>query len=115
MAAGGRGEMAYAAGLGPVGGDTVGVQIPPPALYPLDKTVARDGVIGDPSTVSYAMWTSTAPISTWSTDIYMVSSQLFNVTTPASAAASSLTLKLISRIRALCQHPVFRAHPDFPE
>src|SRR6266571_2346212 len=28
----GRGEMAYAAGLGPVGGDTVGVQIPPPAL-----------------------------------------------------------------------------------
>ena len=32
MAVGGRGEMAYAAGLGPVGGDTVGVQIPPPAL-----------------------------------------------------------------------------------
>ena len=31
-ASGGRGEMAYAAGLGPVGGDTVGVQIPPPAL-----------------------------------------------------------------------------------
>src|SRR5580693_2348258 len=28
----GRGEMAYAAGLGPVGGNTVGVQIPPPAL-----------------------------------------------------------------------------------
>ena len=27
----GRGEMAYAAGLGPVGGDTVGVRIPPPA------------------------------------------------------------------------------------
>src|SRR5215472_14450747 len=26
--------MAYAAGLGPVGGDTVGVQIPPPALCP---------------------------------------------------------------------------------
>jgi hypothetical protein len=24
--------MAYAAGLGPVGGDTVGVRIPPPAL-----------------------------------------------------------------------------------
>ena len=32
MTVGGRGEMAYAAGLGPVGGDTVGVQIPPPAL-----------------------------------------------------------------------------------
>jgi hypothetical protein len=30
----GRGEMAYAAGLGPVGGNTVGVQIPPPALFP---------------------------------------------------------------------------------
>ena len=26
--------MAYAAGLGPVGGDTVGVQIPPPAQHP---------------------------------------------------------------------------------
>src|SRR5271166_4538873 len=38
MAAGGRGEMAYAAGLGPVGGDTVGVRIPPPALK-----VVQDG------------------------------------------------------------------------
>lgn len=31
--------MAYAAGLGPVGGDTVGVQIPPPApnVYMIDS------------------------------------------------------------------------------
>ena len=34
----GRGEMAYAAGLGPVGGNTVGVQIPPPAR---NDTVSR--------------------------------------------------------------------------
>jgi hypothetical protein len=48
------------------------------------------------------------------TDISMVSSQLFNVTTPRPTP-SSLTLKLISRIRALRQHPGFRAHLDFPE
>src|ERR1700678_1340730 len=30
--AGGRGEMADAPGLGPGGGNTVGVQVPPPAL-----------------------------------------------------------------------------------
>ena len=34
LALSGRGEMAYAAGLGPVGGDTVGVRIPPPAPVP---------------------------------------------------------------------------------
>jgi peroxiredoxin Q/BCP len=39
----GRGEMAYAAGLGPVGGDTVGVQIPPPAPGPREGNGAHDG------------------------------------------------------------------------
>ena len=65
MAAGGRGEMAYAAGLGPVGGDTVGVQIPPPALYSLDKVAAWDRVIGGPPTVTFALSTLDG------TDIYM--------------------------------------------
>jgi hypothetical protein len=48
------------------------------------------------------------------TDIYMVSSQLFNVTTPRPTL-SSRTLKLISRIRALRQYPGFRADLDLPE
>jgi hypothetical protein len=44
----------------------------------------------------------------------MVSSQLFDATTPRPTL-SSLTLDLISRIRTLRQHPGFRAHLDFPE
>src|SRR5687768_1520168 len=36
--------MAYAAGLGPVGGDTVGVRVPPPAHLPSRGATVSPGV-----------------------------------------------------------------------
>src|SRR5579863_4795802 len=42
----GRGEMADAAGLGPVGGNTVGVRIPPPALKSLGGSRRRPWLSG---------------------------------------------------------------------
>src|ERR1700685_1170306 len=42
----GRGEMADAAGLGPVGGNTVGVRIPPPAQLSSGGTTPRTPDVG---------------------------------------------------------------------
>jgi hypothetical protein len=53
-----------------------------------------DTNIPGPPTVTYALWTLDG------TNVYMVSSQLFNTTTP-QPSLSSLTLKLIGRVTAL--------------
>jgi hypothetical protein len=53
-----------------------------------------DTKIPGPPTVTYALWTLDG------TNVYMVSSQLFNTTTP-QPSLSSLTLKLIGRVTAL--------------
>ena len=53
-----------------------------------------DTKIPGPPTVTYALWTLDG------TNVYMVSSQLFDTTTP-QPSLSSLTLKLIGRVTAL--------------
>jgi PknH-like extracellular domain len=75
MAASGRGEMAYAAGLGPVGGDTVGVQIPPPApksdsarkippaIASLDKLAAELGLGNERTVMSFRSTVSAIAIT----------------------------------------------------
>jgi hypothetical protein len=82
MAVGGRGEMAYAAGLGPVGGDTVGVQIPPPALKGTRerRDVPFIGVVGGFGETAYAgdlvdtKSTSVTVFETFSQTVYQFAS-----------------------------------------
>ena len=71
----------------------MGVQIPPPALRsPIEY--ALNPKIGPVPAVTYVLWTIDG------TDVYMISTAPLTPG-PPQPAQSSLTLKLIARVRAL--------------